>query len=288
MGKGSESEIIFKFPAFSHLGKYFDLEYPRKYYICELKNKISFFETRYIRLFMQKIVSYFLFFILLATPVLRCDNIKLNASNSEVPHNIYKPSTLEINHSSDIIQLPKQGQTVALSKVELKRVNQKWYEWNPDYNNFNFITDIQLLKKYSDELAQLSEKLGFKVQNPKHIDLYREAVNWLGTRYRWAGNSKKGVDCSGLTNILLKEVYNIKVERRSSSIAKNIKEELTENNAEPGDLVFFSTRNKTRIDHVGIYLGDRYFIHASTKQGVIVSSLDEQYYTRTLKKIGRI
>lgn len=137
------------------------------------------------------------------------------------------------------------------------------------------------------EIRQLSEKLGIRIRNAEDVPLYREAVKWLGTRYRWAGNSSKGVDCSGLTSILIRTVYNKELSRSSHLIANELSQEIDTDNLRPGDLVFFSTRRYKRINHVGVYLGDRQFIHASRK-GVVVSSLDDQYYTRTLKKAGRL
>ena len=58
----------------------------------------------------------------------------------------------------------------------------------------------------------------------------------------------------------------------------------------PGDLVFFGTssRKGKRVNHVGVFFGDRRFIHASTSNGVIISSLDEAYYRRTWIKGGRV
>jgi lipoprotein Spr len=64
---------------------------------------------------------------------------------------------------------------------------------------------------------------------------------------------------------------------------------VSKNNLKTGDLVFFATsKNSNRINHVGIYLKNGSFIHASTSKGVIVSHLDEGYYSRTWKKAGRI
>jgi cell wall-associated NlpC family hydrolase len=74
----------------------------------------------------------------------------------------------------------------------------------------------------------------------------------------------------------------------STTIAKNVKESiLDKEDLIPGDMVFFSTFNKKYINHVGVYLGEGKFIHASIKYGVIVSSLAEGYYSKTWRKGGR-
>lgn len=143
------------------------------------------------------------------------------------------------------------------------------------------------------EVAHLSKLLKINLSNKdkdddKNMPLYAEVSLWLGTPYRYGGMSKKGTDCSGFTKNIFKEVYGKDLARSSYSIANSISQELTIEELQPGDLVFFTTRGRKRINHVGVYLGERCFIHASIKQGVIVSSLDEYYYSRTFKKAGRI
>lgn len=139
------------------------------------------------------------------------------------------------------------------------------------------------------EMNQLSKKLGVDVQDASLINLYREAADWLGTRYRRGGMSRKGVDCSGFTNIIYNTVFDKKIERVSFDIANNLKESLSVDKLSPGDLVFFATnRRKSSINHVGVYLGDGHFVHASTKHGVIVSSLNEGFYQKTWRKGGKV
>ena len=99
--------------------------------------------------------------------------------------------------------------------------------------------------------------------------------------------SRKAVDCSGFTNIIYKNVYGMQLDRVSTAIAKNVKESISKEDLEPGDMVFFSTFRKKYINHVGVYIGDGKFIHASIKHGVIVSSLTEGYYSKAWRKGGR-
>lgn len=137
------------------------------------------------------------------------------------------------------------------------------------------------------EMQELSDRLGISITEPTHLDLYREVADWLGTRYRRGGMSRAAVDCSGFTNIIYKNVYGIQLDRVSTTIAKNVKESLEKDELVPGDMVFFSTFKKKYINHVGIYIGDGKFIHASIKKGVIVSSLVEGYYSTAWRKGGR-
>jgi len=137
------------------------------------------------------------------------------------------------------------------------------------------------------EMKELSSRLGISITEPTHLELYREAADWLGTRYRRGGMSRSAVDCSGFTNIIYKNVYDIQLDRVSTTIANNVTESVTKEDLEPGDMVFFSTFNKKYINHVGVYIGDGKFIHASIKKGVIVSSLTEGYYSKAWRKGGR-
>jgi cell wall-associated NlpC family hydrolase len=138
------------------------------------------------------------------------------------------------------------------------------------------------------EMQELSSLLGITIKDASLLPLYREAADWLGTRYRRGGMSRKAVDCSGFTNIIYKNVFGEQLDRVSAAIAGNVKESiLDKDDLVPGDMVFFSTFNKKYINHVGVYLGERKFIHASIKYGVIVSSLAEGYYSKTWRKGGR-
>lgn len=138
------------------------------------------------------------------------------------------------------------------------------------------------------EMSELSQKLGFEIKDRERLELYRFTADWLGTRYRMGGMSRRAVDCSGFTNLVYNNVFDKEIPRTSIDISRNLTEELDINSLDPGDLVFFATRGKKRINHVGVYLGDGYFVHASIKGGVKVSPLSAGYYQKTFKKAGKI
>jgi len=107
-----------------------------------------------------------------------------------------------------------------------------------------------------------------------------EVIKYLNTPYKYGGNTKDGMDCSAFTQILYRDVFNINLERsarlqysQGSVVAES--EEL-----KFGDLVFFNTRKRVKPGHVGIYIGDNLFAHASTKKGVTITALDYDYYSR--------
>lgn len=138
------------------------------------------------------------------------------------------------------------------------------------------------------EVAYLSEQLKIPIRNDDpHIPLYAEVSLWLGTPYRYGGNTKRGADCSGFVCQVYDRVYGKKLERSSDQQAKKNVKKVSKKKLRTGDLVFFNTlKNSKKIDHVGIYLKDGRFIHASTSKGVIVSDLDQKYYKKTWVKGG--
>lgn len=144
------------------------------------------------------------------------------------------------------------------------------------------------------EVAQLSDKLGIELSNIDRADdsnmpLYAEASLWLGVPYRYGGLTRAGVDCSGFTYILYDKVYRLKIPRSTKELSEIKMKKVSHNKLRAGDLVFFATtNNKKKITHVGVYLKDGYFVHASTQRGVVVNHLYENYYKKNWKKGGRI
>ncbi len=115
--------------------------------------------------------------------------------------------------------------------------------------------------------------------------LRKEYAYWRGTPYRLGGNSKKGIDCSGFVQNVFNDSFNVKLPRTT---ATQVKEGFLvyKNQLQVGDLVFFKTGWRTR--HVGIYIGDDKFIHASTSKGVMTSSLNNVYWKKKYWQSRRI
>jgi lipoprotein Spr len=116
--------------------------------------------------------------------------------------------------------------------------------------------------------------------------LYYKAFDWIGTKYKYAGESKKGIDCSGFASTVYNDVYCIKLEGGSGDIYKSTTPVKKENLKE-GDLVFFKIK-RGKISHVGIYLANNKFVHASVHSGVVISSLEEPYYKKYFFSGGRL
>lgn len=115
--------------------------------------------------------------------------------------------------------------------------------------------------------------------------LYSQLNEWRGVKYRLGGLSKSGIDCSGFTYITFLTKFGIALPRSSRSQAR-LGKEIPDKEPKPGDLVFFKIGAATQ--HVGIFLEKRRFIHASTSQGVTISSLDNTYWAKRYWKFKRI
>jgi cell wall-associated NlpC family hydrolase len=124
-----------------------------------------------------------------------------------------------------------------------------------------------------------------------NLRLYRFIDYWLNTPYLWGGNSKAGIDCSAFMQRLLNDVYSIKIPRTSI-------QQFFTNNVEPfgsrhylheGDLVFFhTTDNEQLVTHVGLYLGNRMFVNASSTYGVSIANMDAPYWKTKYVASGRV
>jgi len=131
----------------------------------------------------------------------------------------------------------------------------------------------------------LSQIMKVALSATSNMKLFHFVYDWIGTPYRFGGHSRKGIDCSAFTKQLYSDVFNLDIKSNSRDIFSMVnpvgKDELKE-----GDLVFFKIHSR-RISHVGIYLGDNRFAHASS-EGVKISSLDDAYYSRYFYKGGRV
>lgn len=127
-------------------------------------------------------------------------------------------------------------------------------------------------------------KLHLSREEKKVID---EALEWEGTPYKY-GEETKGVctDCSGMVMRVFEKSIGCKLPRNSAKQAEFC-EKIHDKDIKPGDLVFFITNNGNKINHVGIMVDRINFIHASSK-GVIISSMEANYYKTHFKEYGRV
>ncbi|EGA68942.1 putative lipoprotein NlpC [Vibrio sinaloensis DSM 21326] len=114
------------------------------------------------------------------------------------------------------------------------------------------------------------------------LDVYKR---WEGVPYRYGGTSLNGVDCSAFVQVAIKDVLNVALPRTTLQQVK-IGHELPYSKAQVGDLAFFKTSRNVR--HVGVYVGHKQFMHASTSKGVIISRLDNPYWASKFWHFRRV
>lgn len=116
--------------------------------------------------------------------------------------------------------------------------------------------------------------------------LLLDVVSYLGVPYRYGGASKKGVDCSGFTSRVYASAADLTLPR-STREQFTVGTRVRRSELRFGDLVFFNTTGRTP-SHVGIYIEDDLFAHASVSDGVTFSSLESEYYKKRFVGARRV
>lgn len=133
--------------------------------------------------------------------------------------------------------------------------------------------------------SEYQGKPDFQSSNQTAAQLYKYYNNWRHVRYRYGGLSKKGIDCSGLVYQAYHTLFDIELPRTVDSQVRSGRQ-ISRRRLTAGDLVFFKTGFRQR--HVGIYIENNQFIHASEKKGVTISSLNNTYWGKHYWKAIRV
>jgi probable lipoprotein NlpC len=141
-------------------------------------------------------------------------------------------------------------------------------------------------RKYAVKPEVKAAKAADAMAALKSKDLYRFITEWSGVKYKFGGLDKGGIDCSGFAFLLEKNIYGLTLPRRSKEQAETVKNR-NKNKLEEGDLIFFSFGGN-EVDHVGVYLNNNFFVHASTTRGVVVDDLNLPVYQQALVKTGTL
>lgn len=135
----------------------------------------------------------------------------------------------------------------------------------------------------AEKYAQILGVDPAQIQNGR---LYAFIDQWMGTPYKFGGSDHDGVDCSGLTQLLEQQVYGINIPRTTSQQVTVIKRKYEEELQE-GDLVFFDYDGR-KFGHVGVYLQNGYYVHASSTKGVIIVKLHDPYMYKYFSRCGSV
>lgn len=139
-----------------------------------------------------------------------------------------------------------------------------------------------------DNLASqyFSQIMGVAISATSNTKMYKFIYDWIGTPYRLGGDSKNGIDCSKFAFKLYDKAFSTIIGSNSRNIFSMVNP-VNKTELKQGDLVFFKIHSKS-ITHMGIYIGDNKFAHASSSKGVMISNLEDPYWTRYFYKGGRM
>lgn len=136
-------------------------------------------------------------------------------------------------------------------------------------------------------LSHYSQVLGITLDSGCNTKLIATIADWIGVRYQRGGYSKSGIDCSGFVSKIYSLVFERDLTHSSSAMIHQMKERVKRNEMKEGDIVFFRI-NSSQISHVGLYLSNDKFVHASIYRGIVIDDLNEPYYTRYYYGGGRV
>jgi hypothetical protein len=141
-------------------------------------------------------------------------------------------------------------------------------------------------KADGDFYRDYSKKMGVRFDGVEEKSLIKASAGWLGVPYRYGGQNRKGIDCSALVGNVYKEAYGITLPRSTSEIAKQTKR-IKKSELACSDLLFFTIKDK-KVSHVGIYLANGKFVHASTSKGVSIADINDAYWSKYFSAAGRV
>jgi lipoprotein Spr len=129
-------------------------------------------------------------------------------------------------------------------------------------------------------------RYGLNPDSAQTPQLYYDVYSWIGTHYHYGGHSRSGIDCSGFVAEMYRSVYCIIIAGGAKSLYTQV-DTVSKKDLKEGDILFFKIR-KGQVSHVGIYLGNNKFAHASVHGGVMIDDLDKPYYKKYFLCGGRL
>jgi len=139
-------------------------------------------------------------------------------------------------------------------------------------------------EKASSLQFKYAQLLNTDVERVQNVPLYQSIDDWYGTPYKYGGSTKNGVDCSAFVQTIFSSAFAISLPRTARE-QYNVTHHISRTELQEGDLLFFNTQGG--ISHVGIYLQNNKFVHASVN-GVTITDMFEPYYVRHFVAAGRV
>ncbi|MGX4598109.1 C40 family peptidase [Faecalimicrobium sp. JNUCC 81] len=170
--------------------------------------------------------------------------------------------------------------TINMSRIDTQKID------NHNINNDTISKTTQKIEKHNPVIKTNTINYEAKTSN-KMDNAIKTLENQIGKPYVWGANGPNAFDCSGLVRYIYKTELGKDIPRVSYDQSK-FGQAVEKKDLQPGDLVFFDTMKKGRVSHVGMYIGNDEFIHASNpRDGVKKSKLSSGYYEKTFKGARR-
>ena len=204
-------------------------------------------------------------------------------------------STFKPASSANTASEPKQQQSSIefISDVSINPRSNKGTTVNDKKNNNYYRQPVKVSSRLSAienfssvqfKYAILEDAAVEEMRNEKLLDFMEE---WFGAKYHFGGNGKDGIDCSAFVSTLMSSVYGLNNLPRMSKDQYYATPRIGKKQLQEGDLVFFHTYGKRKtVTHVGVYLRNNKFIHASIS-GVMISDMSDGYYADHYVGAGR-
>jgi lipoprotein Spr len=224
---------------------------------------------------LNRVIFYSFLMLLLAS----CSGLKTaftgNRESGSTSSSIVKKETKFLD-----INVPvESNKTAVVKKVDNKTVAD--IEGKGENKNID--------KSYDAHISSLQVKYAVLLNTPaeevRNTKMFEFIDDWYGTPYKLGGTTKKGVDCSAFSQFLFTSVYGFGIARTARDQYAETKR-ISRTQLKEGDLIFFNTRGG--ISHVGVYLQNNKFVHASTSGGVMISDIFEEYWARKFVGVGRL
>ena len=180
----------------------------------------------------------------------------------------------------DEIDMPVESQRTRAGEENIAVVSKK----ETDKKRVNTFREYD-----AEDLTELQIKYAVLLNTPaeevRNTKMFEFIDDWYGTPYRLGGTTKKGIDCSAFTQFLFAGVYGLSIPRTARD-QYQVTNRISRTELKEGDLIFFNTRGG--ISHVGVYLQNNKFVHASTSGGVMISDIFDEYWARKFVGVGRL
>ena len=231
----------------------------------------------------KKIVPVLLIVVTLAS----CSSMKpLNYSNSkQVNASSTSAKKASAHDKKEVKFLDDISVEPASSDTRVIGNNKNSSGKQASLSNDNYLNRSSSVEKASELQLKYAVLLNTEVEQLQDNNLLEHIDEWYGTRYRYGGTTRSGIDCSAFVQAVYISAFAISLPRTARDQYRKSRI-ISATEMKTGDLVFFNTTGG--ISHVGIYLQNNKFIHASASYGVTISDMFDPYYLKRFIGVGHI